>query len=266
MNMASFAALHHLTLHYRLEGEGTPTLVFLNSLGSDLRIWDGVVASLEGRYRVLRYDLRGHGLSDAPVGPYTLEDHSADLLALLAHLGVPRAVLVGISVGGLIALDLARRQPERVEALVLCDTGARIGSEESWNERMAAIRQQGLPEVARTVIARWFTEDFFVQRKAEAAGYYNMLSRTPVEGYLGTCAALRDGDLRPWLRSIRAPALVLCGELDKATPPELSQELAQGLGARLELIPQTAHLPCVEAPALVGQHIRSFLKELGYDR
>ena len=264
--MASFANLDHLTLHYRLEGEGSPTLVFLNSLGSDLRIWDGVVASLEGRCRVLRYDLRGHGLSDAPVGPYTLEDHSSDLAALLERLGIDRAVLVGISVGGLIALDFARRWPERAEALVLCDTGARIGSEESWNERMAAIRQQGLPEVARTVIARWFSEDFFTRRKAEAAGYYNMLSRTPVEGYLGTCAALRDGDLRPWLGGIRRPALVLCGELDKATPPELSRELAQGLGARLELIPQTAHLPCVEAPALVGQHIRSFLKELGYDR
>jgi len=263
--MADFVQLNRLTLHYRLEGEGEPTLVFLNSLGSDLRIWDGVVATLR-EHRVLRYDLRGHGLSDAPAGPYTLEDHSADLQALLEHLGIARAVLVGISVGGLIALDLARRWPERVEALVLCDTGARIGSEDSWNERMATIRQKGLPEVARAVIARWFTEDFFLRRPAEAAGYYNMLSRTPVEGYLGTCAALRDGDLRPWLSRIRTPALVLCGELDKATPPELSQALAEGLGARLALIPQTAHLPCVEAPALVGQHIRSFLKELRYGR
>lgn len=263
--MASFARLNNLTFHYRLEGEGAPTLVFLNSLGSDLRIWDGVVAALDTG-RVLRYDLRGHGLSDAPEGPYTLEDHSSDLLALLEHLGIAQAVLVGISVGGLIALDLARRWPERVAALVLCDTGARIGSEDSWNERMAAIRQGGLPEVARTVIARWFTEDFFARCPAEAAGYYNMLSRTPVEGYLGTCAALRDGDLRPWLEAIRLPALVLCGERDQATPPELSQALANGLGARLQLIPQTAHLPCVEAPALVGQHIRSFLKELGYVR
>lgn len=261
--MTSFARLEELTLHYRLEGEGSRALVFLNSLGSDLRIWDGVVAGFTPGCRVLRYDLRGHGLSDAPVGPYTLQDHSTDLLNLLNYLEIPQAALVGISVGGLIALDLARRWPERVEALVLCDTGARIGTEDSWNERMAAIRQKGLPEVARTVIARWFTEDFFARRPAEAAGYYNMLSRTPVEGYLGTCAALRDGDLRPWLASIRAPARVLCGEADRATPPELSQELAKGLGSRLELIPQAAHLPCVEAPGQVEKHIRNFLEELG---
>jgi 3-oxoadipate enol-lactonase len=262
--MTRFARLDALTLHYRLEGQGPSTLVFINSLGSDLRIWDAVAAHFAAHFQILRYDKRGHGLSDAPTGPYTLEDHREDLRGLLEHLGIPKAILVGISVGGMIALDFALHYPERTQALVLCDTGARIGSEASWDERIAAIREKGLAEVARSVIARWFTPDFFAHRPAEAAGYYNMLSRTPTEGYIGTCAALREGDLRPRLKAVRAAALVLCGEADASTPPAMAQELASALGARLELIPQAAHLPCIEQPERLSQHIRSFLREQGH--
>lgn len=259
-----FAHVNNLTLHYQCAGKDkAQPVVFINSLGSDLRIWEGVLPFLEG-YHLIGYDKRGHGLSDAPPAPYTLQDHASDLEALLDYLGVASAVLVGISVGGMIALELARSRPERVAALVLCDTGARIGTVESWNARIEAIRSQGLDEVALGVIERWFTPAFFQQRPAEARGYYNMLSRTPVEGYIGTCMALRDADLRPYISQVQQPSLVLCGEADPSTPPALSEELSRGLGARLELIPEAAHLPCIEQPQQVGQQIQVFLQELGY--
>lgn len=262
--MASFAHANGLTLHYRLEGRGAVALVFINSLGSDLRIWEDLTAELAPHFRLLRYDKRGHGLSDAPPAPYTLRDHTQDLKALLEHLGIPRAILVGISVGGLIALDFALAYPAHAEALVLCDTGARIGSEASWNQRIAAIRQQGLAEVAKSVIERWFTPGFFAQHPARAQGYYNMLSRTPVEGYIGTCMALRGADLRGEVGNIRAKTLVLCGAEDRSTPPSLATELAQSLGAPLKLIEHAAHLPCIEQPGAMLRAIRAFLEELGY--
>ncbi|RDI94675.1 3-oxoadipate enol-lactonase [Meiothermus sp. QL-1] len=260
--MTRFAQINGLTLHYRLEGEG-PVVVFINSLGSDLRIWDYQAAGLWSHFRVLRYDKRGHGLSEAPPPPYTLADHAQDLRALLGYLGIEQASLVGISVGGMIALEFARSYPERTRALVLMDTGARIGSVESWNERIRAIQETSLAEVARGVVARWFTPAFFQEKPAEATGYYHMLARTPVEGYIGTCAALRDADLRGGLGGVRAPALVLCGAQDPATPPALSQALAQELRAPLRLIEGAAHLPCIEQPKATLAELRAFLEVYG---
>lgn len=262
--MASFAQLGGLTIHYRKTGNSKPCIVFINSLGSDFRIWEKVAARFEADFQVLCYDQRGHGLSDAPEGPYTLRDHGQDLGRLLDYLQIPSAILVGISVGGLIAQDFAITYPERTQALVLCDTGAKIGTAESWESRIEAVQAQGLGEVAKTVIQRWFTPAFFEQYPALAQGYYNMLSRTPEAGYIGTCAALRDADLRPLLGQIEAPSLALCGEADLSTPPSLAQELAQTLGCSLELIPGAGHLPCIEQPQAMSQHIRAFLEEIGY--
>lgn len=260
--MTRFAKVNGIVLHYRLEGAG-PTVVFINSLGSDLRIWDAQAEGLAPDFQVLRYDKRGHGLSEAPPPRYTLADHTQDLKALLDCLGLERASLVGVSVGGMIALDFARTHPERTRALVLMDTGARIGSVESWNERIKAIRETSLAEVARGVVARWFTPQFFKERPAEAQGYYQMLARTPVEGYIGTCAALRDADLRGQLSGVKAPALVLCGAHDPSTPPALSEALAQELKAPLRLIEGAAHLPCIEQPRAVLSEIRAFLEVYG---
>lgn len=257
-----FAQINQVTLHYRRQGNAAqPALVFINSLGSDFRIWDAVVANFSADFQILCYDKRGHGLSDAPTGPYTMQDHSLDLKGLLEHLHIAKATLIGISVGGMIAQDFALRYPQQTQAIVLCDTGAKIGTEESWNARIEAIQKQGLGEVAKTVIGRWFTPAFFEHRAAEANGYYNMLSRTSIEGYIGTCTALRDTDLRPKLDQIKAPALVLCGESDQSTPPALSEAMAEALGAKLELIPDAAHLPCIEQPEYMSQKIRDFLRD-----
>lgn len=258
--MMRFAMVGGVVLHYRLSGVGDRVpVVFINSLGTDARIWDAVIANLGGQYRIVQYDKRGHGLSDAPIGPYSIGDHVDDLLGLLDHLEISRAVLVGISVGGMIALELASRHPERVAGLIACDTGLKIGTRESWNARIEALRDGGLEGVADALVARWFSPAFLSSQALAVRGYRTMLSRQPLEGYVATCAALREADLHESATSIRAPALVICGSQDQSTPPELSRELAAKLGAPLELIEGAGHLPCLEQPELMAKHIARFL-------
>jgi 3-oxoadipate enol-lactonase len=264
MSETKFATVGGITLHYRREGTkaGVP-LVFINSLGTDLRIWDRLVSDFAGRFAVVRYDKRGHGLSDCPPEPYAIGDHSSDLMNLLAYLGLEQVILVGISVGGMIALNLAIRQPERVRALVLSDTAAKIGTADYWNERINAIREKGMDHLAEVILSRWFTPEFSVQRPADYQGYRNMLVRTPVAGYTGTCAAIRDADLRDDAGAIRAKTLVLCGAEDSATPPGLVRGLADALPAgRFELIEKAGHLPCVEQPEAMAAEIDRFLREI----
>lgn len=267
MSITRFAAIGSHTLHYRLDGQAAtvtgPPLVFINSLGSDLRIWDGLIADFAERFPLIRYDQRGHGLSDCPPGPYTLRDHTDDLAGLLAHLQAPAAILIGVSVGGMIALDFAHQHPERVQGLVLCDTGAKIGTVEYWSERSSAVRQGGLAPLAPMILARWFSSTFAATAPAAYRGYANMLTRTPVEGYAATCEALRDADLREVVRSINLPALVLCGAEDLATPPSLGRELAAALpNAHFALIPQAGHLPSLEQPKALATAIQHFLMEI----
>lgn len=264
MSITRFAAIGSHTLHYRLDGQAiglAPPLVFINSLGSDLRIWDGLMADFAERCALLRYDKRGHGLSDCPPGPYTLRDHTDDLVGLLDQVQASAAILIGVSVGGLIALDFAHQYPERVKALVLCDTGAKIGTADYWTERATAVRQGGLAPLAPMILARWFSNAFAVSAPATYRGYQNMLTRTPAEGYAATCDALRDADLREMVPSINIPALVLCGEEDLATPPSLGRELAAALPqARFALIPKAGHLPSLEQPQALAAAIQHFLQ------
>lgn len=256
-----FIEVNGTVLHAVQSGSGTGApVVFLNSLGSDVRLWAGVASRLTGR-PLLRFDQRGHGLSDAPEGEYTLQDLSGDLLGLLNALRLERAVLVGVSVGGMVAQDFARRWPDRVAGLVLCDTGLNIGSAHSWAERMAAIQSGGMETVAGGILARWFTPGFLASQPEQVRGYRNMLGRTPAVGYLGTCAALRDADLRG-CGPLGMPTLILCGEQDLSTPPELSRDLAAELGAPLHLIADAAHLPCTEQPEAVAEHLQTFLDGL----
>jgi 3-oxoadipate enol-lactonase len=261
-----FASINGITLHSKLEGQadGIP-LVFINALGTDLRIWDGLISSFAESYALVRYDKRGHGLSDSPPAPYTLRDHSDDLVGLLDHLHIEQAILVGVSVGGMIALDFASMHPERVKALVLCDTAAKIGTEAMWNERIATLQQHGIGHLANSIIARWFAASFQQQNPAAYHGYRNMLTHMPSDGYIGTCAALRDADLTAQTPIIQAKSLVLCGAEDVSTPPDLVQGLANTLpDQRFRLIEGAGHLPCIEQPQLVADIIGQFLKENGY--
>lgn len=264
--MMKFAEVNGITLHYQHEGaRGGIPLVFINALGTDLRIWDGVVPHLVQQYQVVRFDKRGHGLSDSPPGPYSVHDLACDVNGLLDHLNLSDVVLVGTSVGGITALQMALDYPGRIRALVLGDTAARIGSAEYWDTRINTLREKGMASLAESILGRWFAPEFVAQNPARYRGLYNMLARMPLDGYIGTCAALRDADLRARVNEIHVPVLVLCGALDMATTPELVQGLAECLpDARFQLIEQAAHTPSVEQPEAVAAAVQGFMKELGY--
>jgi 3-oxoadipate enol-lactonase len=259
-----FVALHGCVHHYDLAGrDDRPALLFANSLGSDLRIWDDLADRLHGQFKIIRYDHRGHGLSDALPPPYSAEDLAGDVIALLDHVEIRQAVLCGVSVGGLIAQAAAVKYPERVRALILSDTAARIGSMDSWQQRIDMIKAGGVASIEKVTMERWFSVGFRERRPADVRGYANMLRQTSPDGYVGTCGALRDGNLRDPVKKIRCPALVLCGAKDIATPPELGRELARLIpGAKFSLIDEVAHLPCVEQPAAMAERMLEFLREV----
>jgi 3-oxoadipate enol-lactonase len=264
--MTNFITVNGITLNCAFAGptDGIP-LVFLNSLGSDLRIWDGMLPHLSDRYRIVCYDKRGHGLSDSPQGPYTIRDHADDLAGVLDHVGIEKAILVGVSVGGMIALDFTAVHPERSLALVLCDTAAKIGTADYWNERIDNIRQNGMASMVEAILSRWFAADFPHKHPASYRGYANLLARTDVNGYLATCAAIGDADLRNILPGILCPVLVLCGAEDSATPPELVRGLADDLKiGRFQCIAGAGHTPSVEQPEAMAGAIIYFLEANGY--
>jgi 3-oxoadipate enol-lactonase len=263
---ATFVDAGGVILHARAD-EATASaaqpqvLVFVHSLGTDLRIWDAVVARLPAHRRV-RVDLRGHGLSDAPAADYTLAALAADVLAVCDHFGVAEAVFVGVSIGGQVALQLALDAPDRVAGLVLLDTAARIGDRDAWEARRAEVRAHGLEGSADAVVGRWFPPGSRAREPLAARGYRNLLLRTPVAGYLGACAALRDADLRERTGEVVHRALVMWGAEDAATPPALVRGLADALpNARHVEIPDAGHLPCLDAPEAVVHHLGTFLAE-----
>jgi len=257
----NFMIRNDLTTHYALEGtgEGIP-LVFVNALGTDLRIWDGVVPHLTDRYPVLRFDNRGHGLTGCPPAPYTIHDFSTDLLGLLDQLEISQAILVGISVGGMIVLDFAAYWPERVSSMVLCDTAPVIGTADLWTDRINKLRAQGMKFMAEAILARWFAPTFKEKSPAAYRGCYNMLTRMPLEGYIGTCEALRDADLTEAAKTIKARTLILCGTEDVSTPPDVVRGLVELMpNAEYQEIPGAGHSTCIEQPDLVAEQIERFL-------
>jgi 3-oxoadipate enol-lactonase len=257
-----FGLFNHQVLHFRDENPGWErTFVFVNSLGTDLRIWDDVVADYAGEFRVMRYDLRGHGLSDAPAGPYSIGDHVGDLAALLDVHEIRGAIIVGLSVGGMIAQALAAKLPDLASLLVLCDTAHKIGTPDMWNARIEAVRTGGLASIADAVLERWFSSEFRRSRPADLAGYRNMLTRTPADGYIGTCMTLRDTDLTTMASRLTQPTLCLVGEEDGATPPALVRSLSELIpNAAYETIPNAGHLPCIEQPKSLSLRIESFVR------
>ena len=259
------AAANGLTLHCRDEGPADgPALVFANSLGTDFRVWDALVPLLPAGLRLIRYDKRGHGLSDCPPGPWSIADHAADLAALLDGLGVRGAVVVGLSVGGLIGQQLAATRPDLVRGLVLMDTAARIGNEEMWNTRIATVRGKGIAAIAGPILERWFSARFRAEDPALPL-WRSMLTRTPMEGYALTSAAIRDCDLTESTRALAIPVLAMAGEEDGSTPPALVRATAELVaGARFHVIAGAGHLPCVEAPEETARLITGFLREIGH--
>jgi 3-oxoadipate enol-lactonase len=243
-----FATVDDVRVHYRIDGPaGGPVLVLAHSLGADLTMWDPQTVGLAGSFRVLRYDARGHGASSVTPGPYTVERLAQDVLGLLDALAMPRAHFCGLSLGGMVGLWLGAHAAERIDKLVLANTAARIGTPESWNARIAAVRRGGVAAVAPAVLDRWFTADFRERRLEAVAPVRRALLATSADGYVAGCAAVRDADLRAAARAVAAPTLVVAGTHDAATPPADSRWLADATpGARYREL-AAAHISNVEA-------------------
>lgn len=239
-----------------------PPLVLINSLGTDLTMWDPQVPVLAEQRRVIRYDTRGHGRSPAPPGPYTIDDLGSDLITLLDRLAIARAAVCGISLGGMTALWLARHHPDRVERLVLADTAARIGTRDSWRERADTVRRHGTASVADTVIDRFLSPDFRASEPRTAERLHGLLSGIDDEGYASCCLALAEADLRDEIAGIAAPALVIAGSEDVATPMDDVRWLDAHLAdSRLIVLHGAGHLSSIEQPAAFTEAVRGFLEE-----
>lgn len=247
-------------LHYQFDGpQDAPVLVLSNSLGTNFGMWDAQIPALSGIRRVLRYDTRGHGQSSVAAGSFGIERLGRDVLAVLDAVGAKRAEFCGLSMGGLTGIWLGQSAPERFSKLVLCNTGACIGEGAIWSDRINAVRNQGMGEVAKLLVARWFTAAFPPRNPAEVRRIQAMVQATPPAGYIHSCEVLRDTDLRPGLGQIRLPVLVISGAVDPATPPELGRFIAaQVPGARHVELP-AAHLSNVEAAAEFNAALTGFL-------
>lgn len=258
------ADLGDVKLHYREDGDpnGVP-IVFANSLGTDMRMWDAILPLLPAGLRIIRYDKRGHGLSDCPPAPYSMGMLVRDAERLLDHLKVKDCVFVGLSIGGMIAQGLAVKRLDLVRALVLSNTAAKIGQPQSWAERIETVQAGGIAALEGPILERWFSKPF---RETEAFhGWRNMLLRQPVEGYVGCCAAISGTDFYTPTSGLRLPTLGIAGSEDGATPPDLVRETIDLIpGSKFHLIRKAGHLPCIERPEEFAAHLNDFLKEVGH--
>jgi 3-oxoadipate enol-lactonase len=250
-------------LHYTVDGPAdAPVLLLGPSLGTTTELWAPQVPALAARFRVVRYDHRGHGRSPVPPAPYTLAELGGDVLAVLDTLGVGRAHVAGLSLGGMVSMWLAANAPDRVDRLVVVCSSARLGPPDMWADRAAAVRAGGLERIADAVIGRWFPPDFGHRAPEVVAAFRAMLTSTPAEGYAACCGVIETMDLEPDLPRITAATLVVAGLADGATPPAHARRIADAVpGARLALIAGAAHLANVARPELVTQLLVDFLNE-----
>src|SRR5262245_20550459 len=249
-------------IHHVFDGhEEAPVVVFGNSLGTTLRMWDPQVGALTTRFRVLRQDHRGHGGSPVVPGPYTVPDLGGDLLALLDRVGVGRVSYCGLSLGGMVGMWLAANAPERVDRLVLCCTSAYLPPASGWADRAATVRARGTAAIVDVAAGRWFTPAFRAARPDVVEATLAELRGIHSEGYAGCAEAIGSMDLRAVLGGITAPTLVIAGAADPATPPEHGEAIAATIpGARLAVLPDTSHLANLER---AGDVNRLLLEHLG---
>ncbi|MBY4946360.1 3-oxoadipate enol-lactonase [Cupriavidus respiraculi] len=251
-----------IELQVRIDGADGPWVILSHALGADHTLWDATAAHLAGRYRVLRYDIRGHGKSGAPVGPYTMTRLADDVVALMDALEVPQAHFVGLSLGGMIGQTLGVRHPERLLSLTLADTTRRTPMEAHpmWHERIGHAEAHGMAGVVDGALQRWLTAPWRASHPGEVERIRRMVLATPVHGYVGACLAILEYDLDQAIGRIHCPTLVVVGEQDQGTPVAEAEAIASAIpGARLEIVPEAAHLPPVEQPARFGEILDGFL-------
>lgn len=233
-------------------------VVFANSLGSDMRLWDDILPLLPDGLRIIRQDKRGHGQSDVPDGPYSMGTLVSDAECVLDHLGVTGVTFVGLSIGGMIAQALAVKRLDLISRVVLSNTAAKIGAPSLWSDRIEAVRTHGMESIADAVMERWFGRDF--RATAGLAMWRARFCEVAPEGYAGCCAAISGTDLYTPTSGLRLPTLAIAGTEDGSTPPDLVRETADLIpGSRFELIHRAGHLPCVENPTEFARLLRDFL-------
>jgi 3-oxoadipate enol-lactonase len=250
-----------IQLYYELTGPtDRPVVLLSNSLGTRLEMWDPQMQALTERYRVLRYDSRGHGRSDAPEGPYTIEMLAADAIGLMDALEIERVHFCGLSKGGMVGQMLGAQHGGRLVSLALCSTACHMPPREPWDDRIRLVSEAGMAAIADAVIERWFTESFRREPTVELERVQRMILDTPPHGYVACCAAIRDMDLRELITGIRAPTLVIVGQDDPATPPEKAEEIQRRIpGAQLEVVPDAAHLLNIEQDVVFDAALMSLL-------
>ncbi|EWY41719.1 3-oxoadipate enol-lactonase [Skermanella stibiiresistens SB22] len=256
-----FCPMEGWSLHYEVDGKAdAPALILSNSLAADVSMWDAQVRHWAKRFRVVRYDQRGHGSSGAPLGDYSIDALGLDVVALMDHLGIDRADWCGISMGGMTGLWLAAHAPERMRRLVVANTAAQMPPRELWDERIANARALGMEALASPTVERWFPAEFRAREPGTVARIRRVVAATPVDGYAGCCAAIRDLDLRGDLGPIRHPVLVIVGDRDASTPPAAGEFIRSNIpGARLARL-DAAHLSSVERPEEFADLVENFLR------
>ena len=247
-------------IHYELHGtENNLTLVFSNSLGTDLHLWDHQVSWLSKHFRCVSYDKRGHGQSSTAEGEYTMADLGGDVIKLMDHLGIDKAFWIGLSIGGMTGQWLAANHPERFEKMVFANTSSFAGgTKQVWVDRITTVLTQGMDVIADTTIDRWFTKAFQTSNPEAVKNQMDMVRQSDPKGYAGCCAAIRDMDLRESNKSVSMPVLVINGLVDNATPPEMGRLIAETIpGATLEEF-EAPHISNVENQASFDAAIKSF--------
>ena len=255
----AFAQLPDVRIHYEWSGPDAPVLLFSNSLGTTLGMWEPQMAAFAKQFRVLRYDSRGHGASSVPPGPYSVEQLAWDVVHLLDELKLDRVLFCGLSIGGMTGLRLGTVAAKRFHKIVLCNTAAKIGTAETWNARIAAVQQGGMKAVANGVIERWLSAQFRQAHPAATAAGIAMLEKANPEGYVASCAAVRDMDQRETIAGIRVPALILSGTHDAVTPPAQGRFLAEQVKDAQFTEVNAAHLSNWEAAEEFNREVLNFL-------
>jgi len=258
------ATANGIEVYYEIHGrEGAPWLVLSHSLACSVRMWDPQIEALKADYRILAYDSRGHGATEAPKGAYTLELLADDLSALLKTLQVEKPHYCGLSMGGMIGQTFALKYPGVLRSLALADTTSRYPAEAAglWAERIRTAETQGMEPLAQPTLERWFTEPFRRAHPATVEAVRKLIVATPVAGYAGCSHAIPKINLTARLKEIRCPILVIVGADDPGTPVSMAREIHENApGSKLAILPQAAHLANLEQPAAFTQALREFLR------
>ena len=248
-------------INYQTFGDATkPALIFSNSLGTNFQMWHAQIDFFQQDFFVICYDTRGHGASSAPQGPYSIDQLGQDVVNLLDHLNVEKAAFCGISMGGLTGQWLAIHRPERFNQVVVCNTAAKIGQEQAWNDRAALVREQGLQPIASTAASRWFTEPFIQSNATVVNNLQNDLAAGSAEGYASCCEALAKADVREQLTDITVPVLVVAGQQDPVTTVVDAQFMVERIANSQLFEINASHISNVELPNEFNQAVKQFIQ------